>query len=396
MKKWIMALLSAICVLCGTLGLVACGVGEGATGGHTFSTDYKHTIDYHWHYCTDDKTCKERSQYERHNLELIETYEGRKESCGKNGRGVFQCVDCGVTIEDVIPATGKHEYILVQETKPASCFDDGEGLYACTNCDVLETRVIPATGDHTYIDGKWTMSKDGHESTCEVCHQSTGLVEHTKVRDTKNSHTVDSSGTNDGIDVFVCEVCGYVIDRNILPNPNVPNSLTVQLMNGTTIQPITQRANGDYEMVAALGVSYTARYTATYPSGKTATVQEAIMAADPGVRAYLLDTYTENPTKLDVQNSSKVMYLDNKIRTQEEGEFLVSFRYETGYADWTRAWEPLYGDDYNSYKVRAEFRVWLITGTTSAASISALGVQSNIIVDGIECLAIGAYEDKNR
>lgn len=394
MKKWILALLSVICVSCGAFGIVACGVPEGVTGGHTFSTDWKHTIDYHWHYCT-DKSCKERSQYEFHNLELIETYDGREATCGKDGRGVYQCVDCGVTIEDKIPATGEHEYFLAQELKPATCFEDGEGLFVCAYCDSWETMVIEATGDHTYIEGKWTMTSTGHEHTCEVCHESTGLIEHTKVRDSKLSHTVDASGYNDGVDVFVCEVCGYVIEENIITNPNVPNSLTVQLMSGTTIQPITQRADGDYEMTAVVETSYTARYTATYPSGKSSVVEKAIMGNDPGVRAYLLDTFTEEPTLLNVEHMSKVEYLDNKIRTHEVGEFLVSFRYETGPSQHDRNDVPLYDDKYDSYKVRAEFRVWIVSVASRAASISEFGVQSYIIDDGAECLAIGAYDEKS-
>lgn len=392
MKKWILALLSVICVLCGALGIVACGAPEGVTGGHTFSTDWKHTIDYHWHYCTDEKTCKARDRYEAHNLELIETYEGRKESCGKDGRGVYQCVDCGVTIEDKIPATGNHEYILVQETKPATCFEDGEGLFACANCDVLETRVIKATGDHTYIEGRWTANAAGHESTCEVCHQSTGIIEHTRVRDSAKSHQI--AGTSDGVDVFVCEVCGYVIEEKILTNPNVPSKLTVQLMSGTTVLPIKERDDGDYEIVAALGTSYTARYIAVYPSGQPATVEDAIMAEDAGVRAYLLDSYTEQPTLLNVEHNDKVQYLANTIRIQQTGQFLVSFRYETGFGSWKND-VPQYGNEYNSYKVRAEFRVWFICGQR-AASISELGIRSCVIDDSAECLAIGAYDEKSR
>lgn len=322
MKKSILALISVFCVGFSALGLTAC-VPDGI-GGHNYSVDWRHTVDYHWHYCQ-DKNCNARDRYEYHNLVLIETYDGRAANCGKDGRGIWQCVDCGVTIEDKIPATGEHSYILAYADVEATCEKPGFGTYVCEVCGDVITKEITSDEAHVF-DNEWVANEEGHYHTCKNCGAHDEIIPHTEVR--SDSRSVSPQGNNDGLNVFVCEVCGeFIRDENVV-NPNTPTTLVVNFEGVTP----TQDEFGIWHVKFNRDQKYTVSFIAKTASGVTVpnNVNAAFQSGIDGVRAYLSDDVTGNEELLTLSNLDPVNWTAHNISITRAGTFTVVFKYETG------------------------------------------------------------------
>ena len=324
MKKRILALLAVICVSF-TMLLTACVPSD--LKPHTWSDEWKHTITKHWHYCTVPNCAKLNDEAE-HDLVIIEIYDGREPTCGKSGRGIYQCVDCGVTIEDKIPATGEHEWVLYAADIPATCFEAGEGTYFCKVCGEVSTSDIEPTGQHTYVEGKWSITKEGHEQLCEVCKKTSGLLPHEKVYSEELSSK--ATATSDGAEVYVCAVCGYEIERTVLLATDVPNELTVAF-NGADI---TKGDDGFWHVTLKLNTRYNVSYVATTPSGGTVATGYASMASSEGIHAYLVDNRPGNLSRLDPISNSDTIYLSpmengpDFIQVRTRGTYEVTFAYQ--------------------------------------------------------------------
>ena len=185
--------------------------------------------------------------------------EGKEATCGKDGYGYYVCTVCGEETEkDVIPATGKHEF--VDETViPATCtepekvgrickvcgkadgkvqeidkplghdWDDGElkdadcekaerVVYTCERCGEVKEEIIPngeAAKGHKFVDkvvAPTCKTKGYTERTCERCD----LYE--KINETeidKDAHVAkldktirEATCTVNGLGRYTCELCG--------------------------------------------------------------------------------------------------------------------------------------------------------------------------------------------
>ncbi len=185
--------------------------------------------------------------------------EGKEATCGKDGYGYYVCTVCGEkTDKDVIPATGKHEF--VDETViPATCtepekvgrickvcgkadgkvqeidkplghaWDDGKYMavdcekaervvYTCERCGEVKEEIIPngeAAKGHKFVDkivAPTCKTKGYTERTCERCD----LYE--KINETeidKDAHVAkldktirEATCTVNGLGRYTCELCG--------------------------------------------------------------------------------------------------------------------------------------------------------------------------------------------
>ena len=99
----------------------------------------------------------------------------REPTCTEAGEKTYTC-DCGDSYTEVIPATGHHyaggtctgcgkkdpDHVHSYKesiTKEPTCVEDGEKTYTC-DCGDSYTEVIPATGKHNYVDGTCTGCGD--------------------------------------------------------------------------------------------------------------------------------------------------------------------------------------------------------------------------------------------
>lgn len=332
MKKRILTLLAAACIAVAAFGATACVPKQFQSGDHPWAEEWTHDIDYHWHYCT-DANCFGKNEYARHsydyrNPERLIT----PATCGTSGRGIFKCDDCGVYINDIIPATGEHNYVWAYDEETANCLVDGRGVYFCSVCSDVATIVEPATGDHEYSEGNWTKSKAGHEQLCEVCGVSSGLIPHVEVR--SEAMSKNPTGTTppyeNGYDAYVCEVCGYLIRTEEVVNPYAPKTLTITFDDATSYNQV----NDEYcEVTVKAGRTYI-NYAARNSLGNSVAVDYAVMGTDSGVRGYLVDDKTGSENLLDTQNMDPVYYgLMNNGRSfveiKSKGVYTIVFKYET-------------------------------------------------------------------
>ena len=84
-------------------------------------------------------------------------------TCGKDGKIIKKCSVCGATKEEVIPATGKHNWQEISRTN-ATCITEGKVTKKCSVCGKEEEEIIDALGhDYHKVDGSGTTK----EATCE-------------------------------------------------------------------------------------------------------------------------------------------------------------------------------------------------------------------------------------
>lgn len=127
---------------------------------HSYSTDWKHDADYHWH----------------------------------------QCITCG----------GKKDYALHISnggiiTRQPTAVSDGVKTFTCTVCGYIWTESISAHS-HYYPD-EWTADPSSHWRQCS-CGNKTDEAAHIKGTPII---TKQPTATENGIRVYNCTVCGYRI-----------------------------------------------------------------------------------------------------------------------------------------------------------------------------------------
>ncbi len=139
-------------------------------------------------------------------------------TCKEKGVLARQCILCGAWKTDdteSIPATGLHEYELLEENKLEKCEKGVKVTLSCKNCDSVKDYIIQSD-EHTYqyqvIDP--TCLEDGYTiETCKYC-------KHYKEKDTVKalghdasfSFNVPATCTEDGVYGYKCSRCGVICE----------------------------------------------------------------------------------------------------------------------------------------------------------------------------------------
>lgn len=338
MKKFLLSLIAVVCVAIGALGVTACVPGD--LKAHNWEEKWSHSINNHWHACL-DRGCNGKDQNEPHNLVLIETQIKKKPTCGKTGRGIYQCTECGVTIEDNIPATGEHDYSvsIIIDVEP-SCSSNGHGTFMCRTCGDVQARdIISSSIPHNFDERVWESNKDGHYHVCQndECNATSTLEPHTEIKDANRSIPVKtvSSGSrlttcNDGLDVFYCSVCNMETRSVEISNPDAPVKLDVTFTNSSNqTMERTQLGDSMYEMHIKPGI-YTLTFDARTASGGVVSNDRnaAWMSNYCGVRMYVKDEVNMQETWSTMDKSLAADYTGYNVNVKES--CMVVFKFETG------------------------------------------------------------------
>lgn len=119
-------------------------------------------------------------------------------TCGSKGQKSVHCTKCNKIIsgsEEVIPATGNHNYNNGMVTREATCAQNGVRTYACTVCGNIKTESIPKLTTHTYddtytVDNVSTYTTQGSKSHhCTLCGRSDGNYVDIDFADTYSRYT---------------------------------------------------------------------------------------------------------------------------------------------------------------------------------------------------------------
>lgn len=180
MKKFLRISICAAFALAFAVSSTGCGKAAVPEHEHTFSEEWSHTAETHWHFCT---------------------YPG----CNEHG--------------DEQSHEGSWE--LISTIKAPTCYSNGTGKYRCTVCGEEKTDVVPATENHVWED-TWRQEEDYHYKKCtqrgckaqlNAPHTPGNLVDRVPVEVYK-----------DGLKTSVCTDCGYELERVVVPATGVVHS----------------------------------------------------------------------------------------------------------------------------------------------------------------------------
>lgn len=297
MKKFLTTLITA-CIVCGALGLTACGNRSAAE--HNWSGDWSSDINKHWHKCL-DAGCKGETGKEDHDWVLTTTY--KEATCGDTGAGQYTCSVCKATLGNTvtpakIPATGGHDYKLVSVDVDPKCGEVGYGSFICNICYDYVVLPIPATGEHDFGE-VYGATEEGHYLVCSYgCGERQESEPHVK----GEGITFEPVGMQDGRIEYRCTVCDYLMDYDIIPNPNVLNRFDVKFVKISNSEIVaTPQIGEDGELYVNLAVSsnadggYTLEFTGYNADGGSVSV--------PNVNLYHYDEYKGKKTLIEFSNS---------------------------------------------------------------------------------------------
>ncbi|MBR6514779.1 MAG: hypothetical protein IKT46_08120 [Clostridia bacterium] len=131
-------------------------------------------------------------------------------TCAKDGRLVCSCSGCGYVYEEIIPATGEHDYEMTEHVY-SDCESDGYTHYKCKTCGKTYVEIIPAGGNHNYIElGRMEPTctkKGGILYYCVICEYM--YEEILPVADHKYTTEVTTEPTcsAEGVLTYKCTTC---------------------------------------------------------------------------------------------------------------------------------------------------------------------------------------------
>lgn len=114
---------------------------------------------------------------------------------------------------DVTP----HSYDNGVITTPATETTEGVKTYTCSVCHHTKTETVPKLSHTHSLSVDYSKDETGHWHTCSGCTEKVDFEAHTEDGGTV---TVQPTETTEGIRVYSCTVCGYVIRTETIPALN--------------------------------------------------------------------------------------------------------------------------------------------------------------------------------
>ena len=114
---------------------------------------------------------------------------------------------------DVTP----HSYDNGVITTPATETTEGVKTYTCSVCHHTKTETVPKLSHTHSLSVDYSKDETGHWHTCSGCTEKVDFEAHTEDSGTV---TVQPTETTEGIRVYSCTVCGYVIRTETIPALN--------------------------------------------------------------------------------------------------------------------------------------------------------------------------------
>lgn len=111
---------------------------------------------------------------------------------------------------DVTP----HSYDSGMITTPATETTEGVKTYTCSVCHHTKTETVPKLSHTHSLSVDYSKDETGHWHACSGCTEKVDFEAHTEDSGTV---TVQPTETTEGIRVYSCTVCGYVIRTETIP-----------------------------------------------------------------------------------------------------------------------------------------------------------------------------------
>ena len=146
----------------------------------------------------------------------------KEATCTTTGIARMECQLCGKNLGYKVIADG-HDWSVELDRVDATCAKDGKVTWGCSKCDATKEEVLPATGKHdykeTFVDATCTSNaKAGF--VCTVCGAEKDVEE---IPDTMLEHVlkVDEKASKaatceeDGVEVLKCANCDYTESKTL-------------------------------------------------------------------------------------------------------------------------------------------------------------------------------------
>jgi rubredoxin len=230
-------------------------------------------------------------------------------TCGEDGKKVSRCVNCMYVQEEVIPATGNHQYDETV-TKDPTCAELGEMTYECSVCGYSYTEELPKTDDHLY-DERITRNPTCHRVgemtyTCSICGNSyTEQIPKTDDHVYFEYVIVNPTCSQEGELGYICYICGNIYTEEL---PKTDDHTYDEVI---TIEPTCVDKGEMTYTCSACGYSYTEELPTTGDHQYDEEITVEPTCADKGEMTFTCSvcgfSYTEElPTTGDHQYDAVV------------------------------------------------------------------------------------------
>jgi DNA-directed RNA polymerase subunit RPC12/RpoP len=152
-----------------------------------------------------------------HDYQLIETV---NPTCTEEGKNIYKCTMCGELKEEAIEALGEdaHEFNLAETIAP-TCTEEGKNIYKCAICGETKEEAIEATG-HNYVEKVWTnptcVANGLKEFTCVNCNDKyTEEIPATGEHDFVLAETIEPTCIAEGKKIYKCTMCDEIKEEAI-------------------------------------------------------------------------------------------------------------------------------------------------------------------------------------